>query len=161
MKSNLLHAYAFNLKYAHKLVEDVPDDRMADQPAGLSNHPAWVIGHLANTCNFAGSLLGVENAGPSGWRDLLGNGSKPVADRSKYPEKAALLSALEAGHGRVAEVYEQAGEAALDAATPQEHFRAMFPTVGDALAFIMVAHEGIHLGQLSAWRRAMGMGSVL
>ena len=40
---------------------------------------------------------------------------------------------------------------------PDEEFRQIMPTVGDGLAYLLVSHEATHLGQLCAWRRAMGM----
>jgi uncharacterized damage-inducible protein DinB len=35
--------------------------------------------------------------------------------------------------------------------------RKYFPTVGDQMVFMMTAHEMDHLGQMAAWRRAMGL----
>ncbi|MFM7242970.1 MAG: hypothetical protein ACKO40_02175 [Planctomycetaceae bacterium] len=32
--------------------------------------------------------------------------------------------------------------------------------VGDCFVFVMAAHENMHLGQLSAWRRVQGMGRI-
>ena len=44
--------------------------------------------------------------------------------------------------------------------TPIEAVRGFLPTLGDCFVFVMAAHENIHLGQLSAWRRMQGMGRV-
>ena len=41
-----------------------------------------------------------------------------------------------------------------------EKRRAHFPTVGDFAIFLMTAHEMDHLGQIAAWRRAMGIGAA-
>ena len=38
--------------------------------------------------------------------------------------------------------------------------RGFLPTLGDSFVFVMAAHENMHLGQLSAWRRVQGMGRV-
>jgi len=35
----------------------------------------------------------------------------------------------------------------------------MFPTMGSAVMFMCGSHMQMHLGQISAWRRVMGMGS--
>ena len=43
---------------------------------------------------------------------------------------------------------------------PNQEFRQIMPTIGDGLGYLLVAHEANHLGQLSAWRRAMGMPST-
>ena len=39
--------------------------------------------------------------------------------------------------------------------------KELFPTLGPVAAFMMVAHPMMHLGQVSAWRRMIGLGSVM
>jgi hypothetical protein len=97
---------------------------------------------------------------PAGWDELFGNKSKPLSDAGKYPDKPTLLAALEQSHARLAEAFEHADDAALARENPWEGLRRMFPTVGDLCTFMLTSHETTHLGQLSAWRRAMGLGSV-
>jgi hypothetical protein len=36
----------------------------------------------------------------------------------------------------------------------------MFPTVGGAVNFLCGGHNMMHLGQISTWRRAAGLGSA-
>jgi DinB superfamily len=161
----ILRTYDFNLNYARMLVEDVPEEKMADQPAAnghaVPNHAAWVIGHIAFSGNFfGGMLLGAKPACPPEWKELFGNGSKPVTDRARYPDKATLLKALEQMHANVADAYRNADEATLAKPTPVEGLAGPFPTVGELVAFGLTAHDATHLGQLSAWRRAMGLPSV-
>jgi hypothetical protein len=36
----------------------------------------------------------------------------------------------------------------------------MFPTIGGAVNFLLVGHVQMHLGQVSTWRRVMGLGSA-
>jgi hypothetical protein len=43
---------------------------------------------------------------------------------------------------------------------PDEGSRKYFPTVGDMIVFMMTSHEMDHLGQIAAWRRAMGLGAA-
>ncbi len=153
--------YDFNLNYARQLVTDVPDDRMCVQPVPgqVMNHAAFLLGHLAWTSDSAVGLLGVRPTGAAAWKDLVGMGATPSEDRSLYPSKADLLKALEDAHDRLI--------AALPNATPEllaqpapERMRARFRTIGNALAGLMTAHESMHLGQLSAWRRAQGLPQV-
>ncbi len=50
--------------------------------------------------------------------------------------------------------------ASLDA--PVEwRFDGTLPTLADAAVFLAVTHEAQHLGQLAAWRRALGLPSAL
>jgi len=41
-----------------------------------------------------------------------------------------------------------------------ERMRSRFATVGQMIYGLMTAHEATHLGQFSAWRRAIGLPSV-
>ena len=43
---------------------------------------------------------------------------------------------------------------------PVERWQQKFPMVGSVLGYLLIHHEGYHLGQLSAWRRFRGLGSV-
>lgn len=161
MKEEVLHTYGFNLMYAGLLVNQIPDPQMAEQPKPAMNHAAWVIGHLANTCDFMGSMLDLDPACPPSWSDLFGGGSTPTNDRARYPDKQTLLDALANGHQRVGEAFAQATAAALAAPLPNEKMRQRFATVGKLLVFGLTAHEMVHLGQLSAWRRANGLAPVM
>jgi hypothetical protein len=38
--------------------------------------------------------------------------------------------------------------------------KELFPTVGAAVNFLVVGHTQSHLGQISVWRRLMGLGSA-
>lgn len=165
MKKHILGVYGFNLAYAKRLVDDVSAEQFTAQPrvdgCAVPNHPAWVLGHLANTSGvFGATLLGVEPHQRDGWKELFGGGSKPLSDASLYPDKAALLAALEESHQHIAAAFDKAGDARLAETNPAERLRPIFPTIADMIVFIMTSHEATHLGQLSAWRRAMGLPSV-
>ncbi len=154
----------FNLVYARKLVEDVSDEQMTLQPSVdghvVPNHPAWVLGHVAYAFSNGAKMLGGEPVVPDDWNGPFGNGSTPVTDASSYPDKASLLNTFEEAHARVSQAFAAAGDAALAAENPIEGLRPMFPTVGELVTFIMTSHAMLHLGQLSAWRRAVGLPSV-
>lgn len=153
--------YAYLYGYARLLVADVPEEKLTIQPSGIVNHPAWTLGHLANTADLALKLLGGSPLCTAEWGEKFGRGSTPVADRAAYPTKEALMAALETGHGKLAAAAEAATGETISAVNPIERNRHSFPTVGALVAHIMTTHEANHLGQLSAWRRAMGMAGVL
>ena len=44
-----------------------------------------------------------------------------------------------------------------DGPLPDKRFRDTFPTLGHAVLHILAGHVAVHVGQLGAWRRAMGM----
>lgn len=160
MLPSVLHNYAFNLSYAGMLTADVDDEAMCRQPGGIINHPAWQLGHLAYASGFAAMMLGGEAALPESWADLFGRGSTPSDDRSKYPAKAELLATLARLHEQVSEALNGADPSLLAQPVPDEEFRALMPTVGDGLTYLLVSHEATHLGQVCAWRRVMGLPSV-
>ena len=81
----------------------------------------------------------------------------PSGDASQYPSKAELLAELTAQHERVAEALASADPALFAKEFPDEGMRKYFPRIGDALDYMLTAHEATHIGQLAAWRRAMGL----
>ena len=160
----LIFTYRFNLDRARTLVRDLSDEEMVRRPHGVVNHPAWTLGHLAQASNQLAIGLGLESTFPAEWKESCRTGGTPSGDASHFPPKAALLAELAAQHERVARALEGAEPATLDAALarahPNEGTRKRFPTLGDYAVFLITSHEGSHLGQIAAWRRAMGLGSA-
>lgn len=152
--------YADLYGYARQLVADVPDEQLADQPVPGVNHPAWVLGHLTATADFALGLLGAKPVAPDGWAAAYAPGTVPGPVRDLYPSKGELLNAFEAAHGALAAAAAALDPAALARPNPVDGMRARFPTLGDLLTYVLTAHEAVHLGQLSTWRRAMGLAAV-
>ena len=83
MLAPLLHAWNLNLGYAKRLVADIPDDKMALQPAPEMNHAAWVLGHLACTADMLGAMIGLKPvARPNGPPFSTGTRARPVMPAS-------------------------------------------------------------------------------
>ena len=160
MIAHLLKTYDRNLAYAHRLVADVPEEKMAVQPAPGMNHPAWVLGHLVVVGDMVAGLLGQGPSAPESWEPIFGNSSKPSADASAYPTKAELVAALEENSARLAEIVAATPPETFGMPLPKEEYRKHFPTIGDAVMYLLTFHDAVHLGQLSAWRRVQGMPSV-
>ena len=160
MLSPLLHAWNLNLAYAQRLVNELPDNQMAFQPAPHMNHAAWVLGHLACTADMLGAMIGAQPVCPPEWTSLFDWNSTPSSAASLYPSKAVLLTALEAAHASIAATLPSVPESRWTDTTPIEEVRGFLPTLGDCFVFVMAAHENMHLGQLSAWRRVQGLGRV-
>jgi hypothetical protein len=152
--------YAFNQGYCHRLVADLTDEQMARQPAPGMNTPLWLLGHLTLTTDGALRLLGRPPACPKAWAVAFSPRTQPAASGDGLPGKAELLTAYDAGHAAVTAALPGAAAEQLDAANPFEFARAMFPTAGDLLMHLLTTHEAGHLGQLSAWRRVMGLPAV-
>lgn len=155
MREHALFTYRFNLGHLESLVKDLSDEQMVSQPNGVINHPAWTLRHLASSSNFLAKALGLESTTPAEWEAPSPDGV-PSGNASDFPPRDELLAALKAQHERVAEAVSNA-DPALFAKDSDEQMRSYFPKVGDMIDYMLTAHEGTHIGQLSAWRRAMGL----
>ncbi len=166
MKQTILNSYRFNLAYAEQLVADVPEELMTHHGGdGLENHPAFVLGHLISASALVAELLGGKFEMPEGWEALFrrkgpGDPRKPEQDKLLYPAKEELLNEYRRQHALV--------EKLLMAKTDEElqqpfqwRFAEFFPTVYDRVHFLCNNHETMHLGQLAAWRRSVGLPSAL
>lgn len=156
MIDEVLNSYRLTLDYLRRLVADVPDEDFCRQPNGVVNHPAWVIGHLTQSCQAIGGELGLAEWLPAEWAALYATGSVPTSDRSAYPSKSKLLTALADGAERVSVRVIALGDVGMSAPLPDERYRAVLPTVGHAAAHILISHTAVHVGQVSVWRRAAG-----
>jgi uncharacterized damage-inducible protein DinB len=153
-------SFDFSSNFAKLLVADVPDDRMTAQPVEgrVMNHPAFLLGHLVwVNDNIIATVGGTPKF--AHLKELHGIGAKPNADRSVYASKAELIAWLEQAQHALAAAVQAASPEVLAGPAP-DRMRSRFPTVGTMLAALMTAHYTNHLGQLSAWRRAMGFPSV-
>lgn len=160
MTGPLIRTWSLNLGYAKRLIADIPEENMALQPAPGMNHAAWVIGHLACTADMLGGMIGQKPVCPLEWASLFDWSSSPTSAASRYPSKATLMNSLEDAHAQIAGALPSVPESRWSEITPLEAVRGFLPTLGDCFVFVMAAHENMHLGQLSVWRRVQGMGRV-
>lgn len=123
------------------------------------NHPAWILCHLNLYSEIVGSLVRAE-----GFEDPLGRpygrGSKVSLDLVDYPPIREIIERFTFLHAQAGGALDAAHESIFTSPTPLARLRAVSPTVGELLVMLMIKHESFHLGQLSAWRRAMGMAPV-
>lgn len=153
----VLHSFAYCLDYLREQVADVAAGDMVAQPNGNTNHPAWVIGHLTYTCQLLGGAIGLPEWLPGDWARRFGTGSLPVADASLYESKDKALAMLRDAQSRMTRAVQELDDSRLDAPFPEESYRYVFPTVRHALTQVLVGHTANHVGQVSLWRKAMGL----
>jgi len=162
----ILKQYDFNFAYAKALVQDLTDEQMTTVPhPGLDNHPAFTLGHLISGSADLARDLGVEFEMPDNWAVLFiregpGDPRKPDLDKTKYPSKHLLISELENQHNKVKQLVRNLDKKAFNESLTWR-FSNFMPTLGDLVTFMCINHESMHLGQLAAWRRAMGVKSAL
>ena len=156
------------LGYAERLLTDVRPDQFArfaniDQTVIESNHPAFIYGHLSlYTSRVIEQVGGDANAYlPSeNFERLFSKDARCMddVDGSIYPPMQEVTSALLAGCRAAVEALEAASDDVFGVANPNEVMREKFPTNGAMVGFYAGGQFMLHMGQMSAWRRAMGMG---
>lgn len=156
MNNHILHTFGLNLMVADLLYQDLTAEQMTEQPYGLINHPAWNLGHLTASTHSACGLVGIASNLPDGWAEKF-QGTPPDPDPAKNPSKEELLAEFHACHERVSEAFPKIDPDTMVQQHPDEGTRKYFPTIGDHIIYMMTAHEMDHLGQVAAWRRAMGL----
>lgn len=153
--------------YAERLLKDVPPGQFARKPVvgGQTidcNHPAFVFGHLALYPQRVLTLLGEDPAPaavPAAYTELFKAGAACTDDPTGtvYPAMKELTEAyfrtLDAALGAL----DRADDALADKPMPEGSF---FPVVGVAVAFYTNGHVMSHLGQISTWRRCVGLGAA-
>ncbi len=153
----VLHSFAYCLDFLREQVADVQPVDMVAQPNGIMNHPSWVIGHLAFSCQALGGEIGLSQWLPTTWGERFGTGSVPVADATRYDDKDDLLQILHDAQSRITRAVKQLSGSQLDEPLPDETYRILLPTVRHAITQVLIAHPSNHIGQLTIWRRAMGL----
>ena len=127
MIQHVTYLYRFNLGVAARLVQDLTPQQMVQQPAGVVNHPAWSLGHLAMTANNLAVLLGLESQAPEGWARIFATGGVPSGDSSLYPSKEELLAVLTAQHERNSAAVLQSRPGLVRHASPQRATTQILP----------------------------------
>jgi hypothetical protein len=153
----VLHSFAYALDFLREQVADVAEADMVAQPNGIANHPAWVIGHLTHSCELLGGVIAVPPWLPNNWAQRFGTGSVPVAEVVAYETKDRTLAILRDAQSRITRGVEAMDDARLDEPFPDASYLDVFPTVRHALTQVLVGHTANHVGQLTVWRRAMGL----
>ena len=153
--------------YADRLLTDIQPDQFA-RFASLggtvveSNHACFIFGHLALYPSKVISHLGGQADEPSGF-NVFSKDAKCLddPDGSIYPSMDVVVSAFKEGYGDVITTLGTASDDAMAQPNPSGgRMTELFPTLGSMLAFYAGGHMMMHLGQLSAWRRMVGLGSA-
>ena len=151
--------------FVEQVVKDVPDAIFARKPEGMNmNHPAWVLGHLSLYTDDVLKLIGREDlvAPIAGAAELFGHGSECRDDINGdiYPDKETLLARFVQRTNTMAAAVAETDDETL--ARPNTLFlNKELPTVGGIVNFLMGLHVMMHAGQVSSWRRAMGLGPCM
>ncbi len=145
-----------NLEQIHGLLAGLDDSHLTLCPYKGGHDLRWVLGHLAVSQDFAGSLLGLPATAPEPWNKMFGPGSS--GSTSGGPKLAELVAVVDRGHAAIAAALPTCAPATLDKPHGMD-FLAKTPlkSVGDLLAFLLTNHASYHIAQLSACRCVAGL----
>lgn len=156
---DILFSYRWGADTFAKLVSDVADEDFVAQPVEGINHPAWLFGHAGVYHSVIVALLKGEPF-DNPWDAPCGKNSSPLTDRSAYPSKDEILKSYADGVAAACDAIATAPAEAWTAPFEHPTWGKQFETVGPAVVFLATTHQALHLGQLSGWRRAMGLPRV-
>jgi hypothetical protein len=117
---------------------------------------------MAKVCDWTGIPVGPA-AIPAGWDDLFKNGTKSEDDPTGkvFPAMETITRHFLDSHKYVLSKLPEVDDAVFAKPNPATGRMAeVAPTLGGAIAFMMTGHPMSHLGQISTWRRCMGLGSA-
>ena len=162
----MIHALLSTLNHTRertiKLVADLRDEQLYLQPAQHMNHAAWTLGHLLPVDH---SLLNLLTGEPipdwmEAWKAVYGMNSTPSNDPGQYQPKTILLERLARVRQPLMARLGQMKPKDFERPNTNQKWRERFPTIGDMLVYYGIWHETYHSGQLSAWRRVLGLPPV-
>lgn len=140
---------------------------MADGKVIDCNHPTFIYGHLAIYPQMILGALGVEpgDAGvPEKYTELFMHGveCQHDPDGSIYPGFDEVRATFKKAHAAVRAHLATLDEETLGKAiSSNDRLREVFGTCDAMALFMLHDHYMFHLGQLSTWRRCVGLGSVM
>ena len=157
--------------YAERLLTDIPVAEFARfaRPGGqvvTSNHPAFTLGHLClYSSRIVKNLDGDQTAAgvPDSYQCLFSKAAtcQDDFDGTIYPAMDVLVDKFYAGHRAAVDILQATPDETFHQVNPEEgRLRELFPTMGAMHTFYVGGHMMTHLGQMSAWRRMIGLGAA-
>lgn len=119
------------------------------------NHALWFAGHMANTDNFLLSLVApASSVSLEGFNARFGMGSQPTNQPAEYPPAEAVLATMRERRSQLLGVLSRLSDEDLAQKTPAGA-PEFLPDIASVFE-MAIWHEGLHAGQLSVVRRALG-----
>jgi len=140
---------------------------VADGKAINTNHGAFVIGHLSIYPKMILGILGLDDSAivnPPKFEELFLHGVECVDDANGdvYPSMDVIVKHFHSAHETVIKVIQGLDDEALNAAFTGDDWYVEFAQTPAALCvFMLHDHYMFHLGQMSAWRRCVGLGPAM
>jgi uncharacterized damage-inducible protein DinB len=160
-KSGLLRQLGRVRQMTERLLADFQSpEQWVHQVHPNCNHALWFAGHMATTDNFLLSLVAPERAKlPDGFQAKFGVGSQPTNDPAAYPPSESVLATMRERRSALLNTLEEFSDEELSRKTPAGA-PEFLPDFGSVFE-LAVWHEGLHAGQLTVVRRALGYPPVM
>ncbi len=128
-----------------------------------SNHPAFVYGHLSLYASRVVEQLGGDASSikpTDQYLHVFSHTAKCVddPDGTIYPPMGEVTERVLTGYQLAIDALLNADDSLFLVPNVNEAMRSKFATNGSMQAFYVGGHVMIHMGQVSAWRRMMGLG---
>lgn len=148
----------FNRDYLKRLLHGIPDDQL-DATFGEGSHSArWILVHLAIAVDYGFKQFDLPFAAPQEWHKLYGPGSEPFSDKNVRPTKDVLTKFIHEQYAKLCQVAVDSPGKSLEVphAVPLLDGTPL-KSRADLVGHILTTHFSTHLGQLSSWRRLVGL----
>ncbi|WP_087149613.1 DinB family protein [Mariniblastus fucicola] len=157
------------LGYAENLLKDVTPETFGRFATGVngnpidSNHPAFIYGHLSIYGHRILKDLGkpVDDL-PPGFEENFAKGCVCRDDiDGTLPDMKTVTAYFFKIWNEALDVVLASDDETFQQPNPLGGgFTERFPTLGSVHNFYACGHNMLHLGQMSAWRRMMGLGAA-
>ena len=166
----ILPGTAIVRSYAERLLKDIRPESFARKPVVNgqvvdTNHPAFVYGHLAIYPVQLAQMMRLPTVGmevPSQYAEVFSMNATCVddADGTRYPKMAEVTEVYFAATDALVAALKNVDPQVFSEQLENPQRRERFGTVGAFMTYLLLAHPQSHFGQVSAWRRCMGLGAA-
>jgi hypothetical protein len=159
-RQHAIELFKWVRKISTDMLNGFPKEKATFQPSPTDNHVVWVLGHLASTDGWIGSVLDIPGTSvPESYAKHFGPGSKPTSNPKDYPPFEDVLKTFNSTREALLRWYSSASDAQL--ATSLKEKSGGFTSDPIDAAYKLAWHEGWHFGQVASVRKALGLPSVM
>lgn len=163
MFASLIACNTFMMEYLKLLTEDLSDDDLWPENASTQtgNPAGWILGHLAVSTDYALRLCGQRFQCPKDWHRTFARGTSGNVRPEFVVTVPEFVEKIVSGNEIIQKVCVELSAEMLEKDHNVEFLKnTPLKTNRDVLFHLITTHPGIHLGQLSTWRRIHGKGAV-
>lgn len=146
------------------LLNDVETSKAGCKPKGVdTNHPVFIYGHLSIYPDMVLGAIGREDLkDPKSeqWHEHFMHGKDCKDGCKDYPTLAEVKAHWVERYETVINALADVDESIFANECPFEGLRKRCATLGEMVNFMLVMHTSFHLGQMSTWRRCVGLGAA-